>query len=178
MNKYLRHLKTISRHKWLVMRLCFKCGRYKRGLMHDLSKFGPTEFWTSARYFQGDHSPIEAEKVEKGYSIAWQHHKGHNPHHWEYWIDNVGTRTNTPLPIPEEYIVEMICDWISAGIVYSGESPNYNEGYPVPLRYYFDHLSERIFEPNTQARIETYLNIVAIEGINVFCEYARHSREA
>ena len=110
-NKYIRHFKTITKHKYYVMKFCFKCGFYKRGLLHDLSKYGKTEFCSSARYFQGTSSPIDAEKNEKGYSLAWQHHKGHNPHHWEYWIDNVGTYKNTPCKIPYEYVVEMICDW-------------------------------------------------------------------
>lgn len=70
MNKYISHLKTISKHKYYVMKFCFKCGIYRRGIMHDLSKFGPTEFLSSAKYYQGDSSPIDAEKREKGYSLA------------------------------------------------------------------------------------------------------------
>ena len=62
MNKYLKHLITISKHKYYVMKFCFKCGYYKRGLLHDLSKFGKTEFFSSAKYFQGNRRPIEAEK--------------------------------------------------------------------------------------------------------------------
>ena len=88
MNKYIKHFITITKHKFYVMKFCFKCGLYKHGLLHDLSKYGKTEFFSSAKYFQGTSSPIDAEKNEKGYSLAWQHHKGHNPHHWEYWIDN------------------------------------------------------------------------------------------
>ena len=70
MNKYWNHFKTITKHKLIVMQLCFKCGLYKRGLLHDLSKYGLTEFVSSAKYFQGDKSPIDAEKIDKGYSIA------------------------------------------------------------------------------------------------------------
>ena len=32
-------------------------------------------------------SPNEIERLEKGYSSAWLHHKGRNRHHLEYWID-------------------------------------------------------------------------------------------
>lgn len=28
----------------MVLRYCFKCGLYKQGLLHDLSKYGITEF--------------------------------------------------------------------------------------------------------------------------------------
>ena len=59
---------------------------YKRQV-HDLSKYGPLEFWTGARYFQGDRSPNDAERQATGVSRAWLHHKGRNKHHLEYWID-------------------------------------------------------------------------------------------
>ena len=34
-------------------------------------------------YYQGDHSPNEAERLARGYSSAWLHHKGRNKHHLE-----------------------------------------------------------------------------------------------
>ncbi len=173
MNKYIRHFITITKHKYYVMRFCFKCGIYKRGIMHDLSKYGITEFCSSARYFQGSSSPIDAEKREKGYSIAWQHHKGHNPHHWEYWIDNVGTYKNTPCKIPYQYVVEMICDWLGAGIVYSKQKPKYNEPYNEPLNYYNKCKNERIFHTETQKLIEYFLNVIAKKGINEFCKQTK-----
>ena len=37
------HFKTITKHKLLVMRLCFSVGLYKQGLLHDLSKYSFTE---------------------------------------------------------------------------------------------------------------------------------------
>ena len=174
MNKYLSHFKTITKHKLIVMNLCFKCGRIKRGLLHDLSKYGVTEFCSSAKYFQGNRSPIEAEKEDTGYSIAWQHHKGHNPHHWEYWIDNVGLRKNDPIKIPYEYVVDMICDWVGASIVYSNNKCDFNEPYPEPYEYYKAHSYERIFHPETQKLLEYFLDIIAKYGVNAFCEVARN----
>ena len=85
--RFWGHLKTITLHKLRVTRLCFKMGLIKQGLLHDLSKYSPVEFWAGVRYFQGYRSPIDAEKEAKGYSEGWLHHKGHNKHHWEYWID-------------------------------------------------------------------------------------------
>ena len=170
MNKYIKHFITITRHKYYVMKFCFKCRLYKRGLLHDLSKYSLTEFFSSAKYFQGTSSPIDAEKREKGYSLAWQHHKGHNPHHWEYWIDNVGTYKNTPCKIPIEYVIEMICDWLGAGIVYSKQKPNYNQPYVELLEYYNKCKNERIFHEETQELIEFYLNMIANKGINYFCK--------
>ena len=72
------HFETITRHKLLVMKYCFACGLYEQGLAHDLSKYSPTEFIPGCIYYQGDHSPNEAERADRGYSSAWLHHKGRN----------------------------------------------------------------------------------------------------
>ena len=55
--KALQHLKTINHHKMLVMRGCFRVGLYKQGLLHDLSKYSPTEFLVGCKYYQGNLSP-------------------------------------------------------------------------------------------------------------------------
>ena len=55
--KFIGHLNTVSRHKYLVMKGCFSVGLYRQGIMHDLSKFSPTEFMVGARYWQGNRSP-------------------------------------------------------------------------------------------------------------------------
>ena len=74
--KALQHLKTINHHKWLVCQGCFKVGLYKQGLLHDLSKYSPTEFLVGCKFYQGTRSPNNAEREVKGYSAAWLHHKG------------------------------------------------------------------------------------------------------
>ena len=176
MKKYIKHFITITKHRYYVRKFCFKCGFYKRGLLHDLSKYGLTEFFSSARYFQGTSSPIDAEKREKGYSLAWQHHKGHNPHHWEYWIDNIGTYKNTPIKIPYEYVIEMICDWLGAGIVYSKQKVDYDKPYSEPLEYYNKCKKERIFHPETQSLIECFLRYIKSNGINYFCSQVKNKR--
>ena len=85
--KAWRHFRTITHHKILVMKGCFKLGLYRQGLLHDMSKYSPTEFLVGCRYYQGTRSPNNAEREAKGYSSAWLHHKGRNKHHYEYWID-------------------------------------------------------------------------------------------
>ena len=49
-----QHLKTVCKHKAIVCLECIKCGFIWRGLMHDNSKFGLTEFFASAKHFQGN----------------------------------------------------------------------------------------------------------------------------
>ena len=116
----LKHFILIIKHKWLVFKFACKLGIPIRGLLHDLSKFSPTEFFESVRYYNGKKSPIlECKKVE-GYSKAWLHHKGRNKHHYEYWIDPLAPNS-TPY-IPFKYVLEMICDKLAASKIYNGKN--------------------------------------------------------
>lgn len=82
--------------------------------LNDMSKFMPTEFIESAKYYTGTHSPIEDAKKDVGYSNAWQHHKAHNKHHYFYWIDQYQEFGGIGIIMPEKYCVEMVCDMIAA----------------------------------------------------------------
>ena len=55
-----QHFKTITHHRLVVMGYCFRVGRIRQGLTHDLSKYSPTEFRIGARYYQGTRSPNAA----------------------------------------------------------------------------------------------------------------------
>jgi hypothetical protein len=61
----LKHFNTINKHRWIVLKLCIKAGIPWRGLVHDLSKYSFEEFWESAKYYQGNKSPISACKADK-----------------------------------------------------------------------------------------------------------------
>lgn len=114
------HLKTITKHKWVVFKLLCKAGFPIRGILHDLSKYSYIEFSESVKYYQnGKRSPIPVAREEKGYSSAWLHHKGRNKHHFEYWYD---TDAKEPPIMPFKYSVEMICDKLAAGIIYEGKN--------------------------------------------------------
>ena len=63
------HFRTITRHKLLVMKYCFRIGLYKQGLLHDLSKYSPTEFLVGCKYYQGTRSPNNAEREATGCTI-------------------------------------------------------------------------------------------------------------
>lgn len=122
MNKLIiiyKHFKTICIHKSWVSFYCNLAGLSKwQSFKHDLSKFSYIEFSESIKYYSGDRSPIDNAKDDKGYSLAWQHHKGRNPHHYEYWMDNFDKGT-TPILMPYKYAVEMLCDYLAAGQVYA-----------------------------------------------------------
>lgn len=124
MIKFFRHLHTINKHRFKVFILCCKAGIPLQGLVHDLSKYSPTEFFESVKYFSnGKYSPIMNAKKDKGYSLAWLHHKGRNKHHSEYWYD-YASPDKTPI-IPFKYCVEMVCDRIAAAKVY--QKKNYTD---------------------------------------------------
>ena len=115
-----KHLRRICRHKSLVFKYSRMFGIPLRGLFHDLSKFHPTEFFESVKYWSETGSPINEAKKQKGYSNAWYHHRSRNRHHWEYWADNFESGTNCPI-MPYKYTVEMLCDFLAAGKTYQGD---------------------------------------------------------
>lgn len=112
-----KHFILITRHRLKVRWLMFRIGLIWQGLVHDLSKYSWTEFSEGIKYYQGDYSPNQNAKNQKGYSEAWLHHFGRNKHHHEYWHDY-----NAPIPnpiIPYKYVAEMVCDQLAAGMIYN-----------------------------------------------------------
>ena len=122
--KMWKHLRTIQTHRKWVRRYCFMAGIPWRGIKHDLSKYHPVEFFESARYWVGTSSPIVEAKKENGISYAWMHHKGHNSHHYEYWMDNFDDGGIRRL-IPKNDFVELVCDYLGAARAYMGKKFSY-----------------------------------------------------
>jgi len=125
--KYLKYLNYVLRHKYYVFIECAKERILWRGLVHDLSKFLPSEFFPYANYFYGEEgSDIRKGRDETGYynadntgdekfDYAWLLHQKRNKHHWQYWVlpmDNGGFKI---LEMPLKYRKEMLCDWKGAG---------------------------------------------------------------
>ena len=134
---FIGHFKTITRHKILVAKGSFKLGLYYKGIMHDMSKYSPTEFLVGAKYYQGRASPNNEERMDKGISTAWLHHKGRNRHHFEYWIDYSIDKEHPGLvgmKIPKKYMAEMFVDRVSAGKIYNGDK--FDQKSPLE---YFEH---------------------------------------
>ena len=78
--KALKHFITITHHRHLVRKGCFKVGLYWQGLTHDLSKFSPTEFLMGIQYYQGDRSPNNAEKEAKERKEIAQREEAYGKH--------------------------------------------------------------------------------------------------
>ncbi|MBR7122467.1 MAG: catalase [Oscillospiraceae bacterium] len=168
--KAWQHFKTITRHRWLVCQGCFRVGLYWQGLVHDLSKYSPTEFLSGVRYYQGTRSPNTAEREEKGYSEAWIHHKGRNPHHYEYWTDlSLQTRCYEPVPVPRKYLVEMVMDRRAACMVYQGK--NYKPG--SALEYLNKSREQYLMHPKTKQELEFILTMLRDKGEKETFHYLR-----
>lgn len=125
---FWKHWNKVRTHRKWVRRYCWGMGLYWQGLTHDLSKYSPTEFMESVRFYQGTSSPIDAAKRAKGYSDAWFHHKGRNKHHYEYWMDNFDLGGEN-IVMPYKYFAEMVCDYLAAGRAYMGKNFSYTAEY-------------------------------------------------
>lgn len=173
MMQFVKHFHTITEHKLLVMRYCFKIGLYKQGLMHDLSKYAPVEFLAGAKYYQGTRSPNNAEREATGISKAWLHHKGRNRHHFEYWVDYGLDAENVieGMPMPRRYIAEMIMDRISASRTYNPGT--YDDTFPLA---YYEKSKERLWfiHPDTKEQMEYLLKMLAVRGEEYTLSYIKN----
>ena len=149
---------------------CFKVGLYWQGLTHDLSKYSPTEFWTGARYYQGNRSPNAAEREDKGCSVAWMHHKGRNRHHYEYWTDmSRETRQYVSFPMPRKYLVEMVMDRRAACMTYQGKAYTDASAWE-----YFDNSKEKsLMHPQLQRELTFLLEMLRDKGEKRTFSYIR-----
>lgn len=167
-----KHFKTITYHRFLVMKGCFKVGLYWQGLCHDLSKYSPSEFWVGAKYYQGNRSPNNAEREAIGYSSSWLHHKGRNKHHYEYWIDYSTKDIKGglwPAPMPKKYIAEMLMDRIAACKIYNGAKYTVD----APLKYYLQGKENAPLHPETKELLEKLLHMLAEEGEEATFDYIK-----
>ena len=160
----ISHFRTITEHRRLVCHYCFRVGLYRQGLVHDLSKYSPTEFWRGAKYYQGNRSPNDAERMETGISQAWLHHKGRNRHHFEYWIDwrvnPDGSISYAGNKMPMRYVGEMFCDRVAASKVYLKEK--YTDA--SPYEYFVKGPPEQMMHPDTTEELKRMLVMLKEKG--------------
>ena len=176
LNRFIRHFITITKHRILVCKGCFKIGLYYQGLTHDLSKYSPDEFLVGVKYFQGTRSPNNAEREAVGYSSAWLHHKGRNKHHYEYWIDYntrgelPGEDILIPVEMPDRYLAEMVMDRIAASKVYKGKEYKDSDS----LEYFLGGIETVPMHPETKRKLHRYLRILAKYGEEKTCRLIKY----
>lgn len=114
-----KHFFLILRHRHQVIKNGFHLGIFFQCLRHDLSKFSPTEFITSSKYYKGDGSPVYYERLHNNYySKVCQHHTKRNKHHWEYYTDFLAGRIIVR-NMPYKYCLEYVADVLSASKTYN-----------------------------------------------------------
>ena len=155
------------------MKHCFAVGLYKQGLLHDLSKYAPSEFLVGCKYYQGDRSPNNAEREDIGVSTAWLHHKGRNKHHFEHWVDYSLDDSHVIMgaKMPRKYVAEMVMDRISASRNYMGDA--YTDA--APLEYYMKGTDKLWFvHPETKRDLKALLTILRDHGEEKLIYYIKH----
>jgi hypothetical protein len=144
---YWKYFCYVVKHKWYVMQYCFKAGLFWRGIMHDMSKFLPSEFIHYARYFygKGGATPLGKANFDK----AWLLHIHRNPHHHQYWLLTNDTDGQYALEMPQKYGLEMIADWRGAGKAITGNDDIHE--------WYDENKDKMVIHPKTRKSIERTL---------------------
>lgn len=165
-----KHFGTVTKHRFIVFAHSLRAGIPWRGLVHDLSKYTPTEFIPGAKYYKGTRSPIGVERKDNGYSAAWLHHKGRNRHHYEYWMDySPALDTYVPVEMPTKYVIEMFCDMLAANKVYKGKSHSDSDA----IEYFYSHKMDVKMHENSAKLLETLFMVLAQQGEKAAFRYIR-----
>lgn len=133
----IKHFNTVIKHKWFVLVYGRRLHIFWTALVHDTSKFSPTEFIRSAKYYTGVKSPTILEREDNdGVSWICLHHSLRNKHHWQAYID-YNKEGMVIAPINYRHSVEYVADIISASRVYN-KKLDWTEIVP-----YFERQKER-----------------------------------
>lgn len=170
--KFFKHFCTITKHRRIVRKICFKIGIPLQGMTHDLSKYSWVEFYNGAKYYLGTKSPTIAEREDKGYSEAWMHHKGRNKHHFEYWFDCNKDGVYVPIKMPIKYLKEMFADRVAASKIYRGK--NYTEDYP--LEYLLTHRGKDMLHPESFIKLKEWLTLLKEIGEKETCKIIKKEK--
>jgi hypothetical protein len=110
---------------------CLKRGLIWRGLVHDLSKFLPDEFFPYMNWFYGKYGVSYGEnqdednkhkKCSDNFDIAWLKHQHRNKHHYQHWFLKNDRGSEIYIEMPNKYKKEMLCDWIGADKAIHGKN--------------------------------------------------------
>jgi len=157
--KYLKYLWYVIRHKWYTFLECRKLGIPWLGIIHDWSKFLPSEWVAYANFFHGPQVKRKRDKTgyckptdtgNQAFDFAWLLHQKRNRHHWQWWIlpeDEGGVKV---LEMPDEYRREMLADWRGAGRA---------QGTPNTLNWYRANVNKMQLHSETRAWLENELGL-------------------
>jgi len=169
MKRHFKYLSYVIRHKWFVFRAGLMTGApLWRLIIHDWSKFLPSEWFPYVHYFHqtkdekwnewadantrygcaeaAPHGHFASER----FSVAWLHHQNRQPHHWQYWCLIQDDGQVAALPMPEKFVREMVADWAGAGRAITGK-------WEV-MQWYKENKHIMKMHPDTRALTEKVLD--------------------
>lgn len=114
---------------------------------HDNSKYYDEEYYPYLHWFYPENNE-EKNRIEFDYACL--HHYHNNPHHWNHWIlnDDEDKNTDRVLDMPEIYVIEMICDWMS----FSKNNPE-----STAYKWWVDNQDKMKMTENTKALVNKYI---------------------
>jgi len=147
MGKYWEYFKYIVLHKWHVGIECCKSGLFLHAITHDLSKFLLSEFIPYSRFFHKKNRSNNYKTSDENdidFLSGWNLHQKRNKHHWNYWVSINRKNEIIPLPMPEKYIKQMICDWKGMARKFGGTWE----------KYYRENKNNFILHEETEKRLD------------------------
>ena len=158
--KFFKHLSVVLKHKWFVFYYASRLGIGWLGFVHDLTKFSPTEFLLSVKYFDGHRSPTIIErKYKDNFSEICVRHTGRNKHHWQYWVDYTNHEM-VVAKIPYKRCLEYVSDVLSASKVYNPKEFNFMVAY----KYFEEHSKTYLMHPLSKEFILHIIKLVHEKG--------------
>ncbi len=153
---HLKYLSYVLRHKWYVLVECWKVGIVWRGLIHDLSKFLPSEWFPYANYFYrprpkqsvGYMKPVDSG--DAAFDFAWLLHQKRNDHHFQWWILPEDDGDTKVLPMSDAARREMLADWRGAG-----RAQGYGDN---TLAWYLKNKDKMRLHTNARRKVEAMLD--------------------
>jgi hypothetical protein len=151
-NIHYKYARYIWLHKKFVFIECCKLGIPLLGIIHDLSKFKPSEWLPYAHYF---YDKVSGENEDQDFNLAWLHHQHNNLHHYQRWVLLMDDGGIEPQPMPDRYRREMLADWRGAGKAIKTVHPDWNV---LPTdEWYLENADKIILHPETRKWVEDQL---------------------
>jgi hypothetical protein len=148
----------VWRHKLAVYRAARRLGLTWLGLLHDWSKLRPDEWVPYALYFNGPSTgPTGAARRKAAFDAAWLRHIHRNRHHPQHWVLRQDTDGVVCLEMPDRYVLEMVADWVGAGMALKGHG--WADAGPECRLWWWANRERSGYRlhPHTRAKVETIL---------------------
>ena len=143
LTNYIKFLKYLFKHKYLVFKECVKLGIIWRGITHDFSKFSKTEFKPYTIKYFSKRKPTGTE-----WEQARLHHLRKNPHHYQYHVivNDEGITVTTEMS--ETDVKEMLADWLAMS----------KNDKKLPLHEWYEKIKDKIIlHPKSRKYLEKLL---------------------